>query len=261
MTMEQILLAAIIGLAIGIMVGLTGIGGGALLVPALVLLMHVQPLIAVGTGALFVAVTKLGAALSYRRQGYVEMRLVGRMAFGSIPGALVGVGALAILRHTLGASLNDLLKVLIGVILILTPVIAFLKNYFEKRSEKPFRDRLPYWITAKRGAIFVGFVGGCLVGMTSMGSGSIIMTLLVLFYNRSFKILVGTDMAHAVILAAVASAGHFFLRTIDFRLLAALLLGSIPAAWYASRMAASIPNTWLRRVLFSALVVAGVSML
>jgi uncharacterized membrane protein YfcA len=259
--MAQTLLIALTGLGIGLMVGLTGIGGGALLVPILVLFMHVPPLIAVGTGALFVAVTKVGAGWSYHRQGHVEMRLVGRMALGSIPGAVVGVGVLAILRNTLGNGVNDFLKLLIGILLILTPAAALLKNYLERKDEKPLRDRLPKWITAKNGAIMVGFVGGCLVGMTSMGSGSIIMTLLVLFYNRSFKILVGTDIAHSVILATVASAGHFVLGTIDFSLLAALLLGSIPGAWYASRVATSIPNAWLKRLLFCSLVLAGVSML
>jgi uncharacterized protein len=98
------------------------------------------------------------------------------------------------------------------------------------------------------------------VGMTSMGSGSIIMTLLLLFYSKPTSTLVGTDIAHAVILGAVAGAGHLALGTIDFRLLAALLLGSIPGAWFAARLAPSLNTVWLRRFLFSILVVAGVSM-
>lgn len=97
--------------------------------------------------------------------------------------------------------------------------------------------------------------------MTSMGSGSVIMTLLVLFYRRPLPILVGTDIAHAVILATVAGAGHLMLKTVDFRLLAALLIGSIPGAWYAAHIATSIQTDWLRRVLFSLIVVAGFSML
>lgn len=258
--MHEILLIAAIGLIVGVMVGLTGIGGGALLVPLLVIAVRVSPLVAVGTGTLFVTATKIGAAWQYYRRDLVEMRLVGRLALGSIPGALIGVGFLAFLRAHMGDSVNDLLKIMIGVLLIATPSIAIAKNYLEKKGKKSFRDRLPPYITATNGAVIVGFIGGCLVGMTSMGSGSIIMTLLLLFYSRPTVQLVGTDIAHAVILGAVAGAGHLLLGTIDFRLLGALLLGSIPGAWFAAKLAPSVGTVWLRRILFSALVVAGVSM-
>ena len=259
--MYEILLIATVWLLVGVMVGLTGVGGGALLVPILVLLMGVPPMIAVGTGALFIAATKVGAAWSYHRQGHVEMRLVGRMALGSIPGALLGIGCLALLRAHMGDGVNGVLKVMIGVLLIATPTIALLKNYMERKGKGSLRDRLPAYITATNGAVMVGFAGGCLVGMTSMGSGSIIMTLLLLFYTRPVATLVGTDIAHAAILAAVAGAGHLVLGTVDFRLLGALLLGSIPGAWFAAHMATSVHTVWLRRMLFSVLVVTGLSML
>jgi uncharacterized protein len=258
--MHQILLTAGVGLAVGILVGLTGVGGGALLVPILVVIMRVPPIVAVGTGALFVAATKLGAAWSYFRRGHVELPLVARMAMGSIPGALVGVGALALLRAHIGDGVNHVLKIMIGVLLIATPVLSVLKKYLERNGERSLRDRLPPYITANNGAVMVGFVGGCLVGMTSMGSGSIIMSLLLLFYSRSVPTLVGTDIAHAVILGSIAGAGHLFLGTVNFRLLAALLMGSIPGAWFAAHMATSVRTVWLRRMLFSILVVAGLSM-
>lgn len=259
--MHQILIALIIGLGVGIMVGLTGVGGGALLVPLLVIFLDVPPIIAVGTGALFVAATKVGAAWSYYQRGHVDTRLVLRMSFGSIPGAVLGVGVLAILRAHMGNGVNELLKVMIGVLLIITPTFAFFQKYLEKTGKKSLRDRLPEWITPKMGAVVVGLVGGFLVGMTSMGSGSIIMVLLVLFYSRTLSTLVGTDLAHSVVLALVAGMGHFALGDINFSLLAALLLGSIPAAWCAAHYATSIRAAWLRAVLFSALVVAGISML
>ncbi|MFZ3334128.1 MAG: sulfite exporter TauE/SafE family protein [Candidatus Acidiferrales bacterium] len=258
--MHQILLIAV-GLIVGLMVGLTGVGGGALLVPILVLLLHVPAIVAVGTGALFVAVTKIGAAWSYHQRGLVDMRLVLQMAVGSIPGAALGVGGLALIRARMGNGVNGFLKVFIGIVLILTPALAFLQEYLKKTGKKSLREHLPRWITPTRGAITVGFVGGFLVGMTSMGSGSVIMTLLVLFYSRPLTTLVGTDIAHAVILATVASVGHLALGTVDFRLLAALLLGSIPGAWYAAHIATSIQTVWLRTVLFSLIVVAGISML
>jgi uncharacterized membrane protein YfcA len=258
--MQQILLVAAIGLAVGLLVGLTGVGGGALLVPIIVVSMHVSPIVAVGTGTFFIAVTKIGAAWQYHRRGLVEMRLVTRLAIGSIPGALLGVAILALLRADLGDHVNALLKIMIGALLVAMPTIAVLKDYLEKKGKKSLRNRLPSYITAQNGAIMVGFIGGCLVGMTSMGSGSVIMTLLLLFYSRSTATLVGTDITHSVILGTVAGAGHLALGTVDFRLLAALLLGSIPGAWLAAKLAPSINTVWLRRVLFSALVVAGISM-
>jgi uncharacterized protein len=258
--MYQMLLTAGVGFAVGILVGLTGIGGGALLVPILVVVMRVPPIVAVGTGAIFVAATKLGAAWSYYRRGHVELPLVGRMAMGSVPGALVGVGGLALLRAHLGDGVNEILRIMIGTLLIATPMISFVKRYLERNGKKSLRDRLPPYITANNGAVMVGFVGGCLVGMTSMGSGSIIMSLLLLFYSRSVPTLVGTDIAHAVILGSIAGAGHLLLGTVDFRLLVALLLGSIPGAWFAAHMATSVRTVWLRRMLFSILVVAGLSM-
>ena len=259
--MHQILLIATVGLFVGLMVGLTGVGGGALLVPILVLFLHINPIIAVGTGAVFVAVTKVGAAWSYNRRGIVDMRLVLQLAIGSIPGAVLGVVGLALIRTHLGNGVNSFLKVFIGIVMVLTPAFAFLQEYFKKTGKKSLRERLPRSITPQNGAIAVGFVGGFLVGMTSMGSGSVIMTLLVLFYSRPLTTLVGTDIAHAVILAAVASAGHLALRTIDFRLLAALLLGRFRGAWYAAHIATFLQAAWLRTALFSLIVVAGISML
>lgn len=259
--MHEILFAIMIGLLVGAMVGLTGVGGGALLVPLIVLFLGVPPLIAVGTGALFVTATKAGAAWSYYRQGFVDMKLVIRMSIGSIPGAVLGVGILAMLRAHLGANVNYFLKIMIGVLLIVTPGFALFQAYLRKTGRRSLRERLPAWITPQTGAVAVGLFGGCLVGMTSMGSGSLIMVLLVLFYSRSLQTLVGTDMVHSVLLAFVAGLGHMALGDVNFHLLGALLLGSVPAAWITAQYAASLRAAWLRVVLFSALVAAGISML
>jgi uncharacterized membrane protein YfcA len=156
---------------------------------------------------------------------------------------------------------NPFIKIFIGILLILTPGFAFLQSHLKKTGKKSLRERLPEWITPESGATAVGFIGGILVGMTSMGSGSVIMTLLVLFYSRSLTTLVGTDIAHAVILGTVASAGHLALGTTDFRLLAALLIGSIPGAWYAAHIATRVQVSWLRTVMFSVIFAAGLLML
>jgi uncharacterized membrane protein YfcA len=259
--MQVVITTATIGLVVGLMVGLTGVGGGALLVPILVLGLRVPPLIAVGTGAAFITLTKIGAAWSYYRRELVDVPLVGRMCIGSVPGALLGVGALALLRAHSGEKANADLKLFVGILLIVTPALALLQSFLKKNGRKPFRERLPKWITPWGGAVAVGLIGGFLVGMTSLGSGSVIMTLLVLFYSRPLAALVGTDIAHAVILGAVASLGHLGLGTIDFRLLGALLIGSIPGAWYSATIATRVHTTWLRTILFSIIFAAGLMML
>ena len=259
--MQLILVTAAVGLLVGLMVGLTGMGGGALLVPILVLCLRISPIVAVGTGAAFITFTKVGAAWSYYRKDLVDVPLVLRMCIGSLPGAVLGVGGLALFRSHAGEEVNSFLKAFIGILLILTPGFAFLQSYLKKAGKKSLRERLPKWITPESGAIAVGLIGGFLVGMTSMGSGSVIMTLLVLFYSRTLPTLVGTDIAHAVILGAVASVGHLALGTMDFRLLAALLLGSIPGAFYAAHIATRVHVTWLRTIMFAVIFLAGLLML
>ncbi len=217
------------------MVGLTGVGGGALLVPLPVTFLEIPPIIAVGTEALFVAATKIGAAWSFFQRGRVDGRLVLRMSLGSIPGVVLGVCLLAVLRNHLGIAVNGLLKILIGSLLIVTPCFALFQTYLQKTGRKSLRDRLPDLDHTKDGAVAVGLIGGFLVGMTSMGSGSIIMVLLVLFYSRSLPTLVGTDMAHSVVLHTSCLA----------------------RAHYAT----SIRTASLRTAFFSALVAAGISML
>jgi uncharacterized protein len=182
-----------------------------------------------------------------------------RMAVGRIPGAAFGAGALAVMRAHMGEGANAFLKICIGMVLILRPAPAFFQGYLTTTGKSPL-EHLPRWITASSGAIGVRLVGSFLVGMTPMGSGSVIMTLPVLFYSQPLATLVGTAIASAVILATVVSVGHLNLKTVDFRLLAALLLGSIPAAWYAADTAISMQTVWLRTVLFSLIVVVGISM-
>lgn len=132
------------------------------------------------------------------------MRLALRMAVGRIPGAALGAGALAAMRAHMGDGANAFLKICIGMVLILSPAPAFFQGYLTTTGKKSPLEHLPRWITPSRGAIGVRLVGGFLVGMTPMGSGSAIMTLPVLFYSQPLTTLVGTDVAHAVILLAWA---------------------------------------------------------
>jgi uncharacterized protein len=186
------------------------------------------------------------------------MRLVAANGCRKDPGAALGAGALVAMRAYMGDGANAFPRICIGMVLILSPAPAFFQGYLTTTGKKSPREHLPRWITPSRGAIGVRLVGGSLVGMTPIGSGSVIMTLLVLFYRHPLTTLVGTDIAHAVILATVVSVGHLTLRTVDFRLLAALLPGSISLVCRSHRT--SMQTVWVRTVLFSLIVVVGMSM-
>jgi len=255
------LYAVLIGLVVGMLVGLTGNGGGTLLIPLLILVLHVSPIVAVGSGVAFAGLTKVGAAWLHRRQGNVDIKVVLVMSKGSIPGALIGVGVLALLRAHYGEGVNSILKNLIGVLLILIPLLMLIQDRLQNGGSKSLQDHLPSWVKGYSGAALIGLIGGSLVGLTAIGSGSVIMMLFLIFFRRPPDVMVGTNIFHAVILAAVATVAHVGLGTVDARLVAWLLVGSVPGALLGSRLTQAIHATWLRRILLSFVMVAGVAML
>lgn len=259
--MHFVLYTVLIGITVGVLVGLTGIGGGALLIPLLILVLHVPPIIAVGSGAAFAVLTKVGAAWLHWRQGNVEWRVVLAMSVGSVPGALAGVGVLSMLRSHYGAGVNEILKNLIGLLLILIPLLMLLQDRLQNGSDRSLHDRLPDLVKGYPGAVLIGLIGGSLVGLTAIGSGSVIMILLLLFLRRPPDVMVGTDVFHGVILAAAATLGHLHLGTVDGHLVATLLLGSVPGALLGSRLTQMVRAVWLRRILLSFVMAAGVAML
>lgn len=183
-----------IGLLVGTLVGLSGLGGGVLLLPLLILGAGVPPLVAVGSGAVFSALTKIGGSVMHYRRGNVDVKLGLAMSLGSIPAALAGVGLLALLMAEYGEDLNQILGKVIGILLIVIPAIMFLQRRLWEGDDRPLRDQLPRWINRYHGAVVTGLVGGFLVGITSVGSGSVIMVMLLLFYRLAPAILVGTDI-------------------------------------------------------------------
>jgi uncharacterized membrane protein YfcA len=251
----------LVGFLVGGLVGLTGLGGGVVLLPLLILGLKVPAMLAVGSGAVFSALTKIGGAVSHWRQGNVDFGLVVWMAVGSVPGALVGVYLLALLRAQSGTGINELLTHFIGLLLIIIPLLMMGQGLAMEYKEGPLREYVPQWIKPYHGAVFTGLVGGVLVGMTSVGSGSVIMMFLILFFPRTPRILVGTDIVHAVALTAVAGLGHMKLGTVSFPLVGWLLVGSVPGVLLGSRLTGVVSPIWLRQVLLVILVVTGIVML
>lgn len=253
--MDSIALKILIGLVVGTLIGLTGLGGGVLLLPLLIFGLRVPAIIAVGSDAAFNFLTKIPSGIVHLRKGTVRRKVVLALASGSIPGSILGVRFLQHLRIVYGAGVNDFIKTAVGVLLILVSTLLLL----QRRIEAQVANRPP---TKKSflGMAVIGLVAGFLVGMTSVGSGSIIMMLLLLFYSYPPKVMVGTDIVHAVLLTGCTSLLHFRLGNVEPSLVGYLLIGSIPGGLVGSYLSTRVPVLWLRRILCAILLSTGIRM-
>lgn len=248
------------GLIVGILVGLTGVGGGSLMTPLLVFFFDITPVKAVGTDLLFAAITKSWGSVLHQKLGHIEWRIVGLLAAGSVPTSFITVLVLEHVSKTREmASINALITTALGVALILTSFVLLFKNRIQQWGSA-IRERLPQRPRQTAAAtVLAGVMLGVLVTMTSVGAGALGATLLILLYQRmaSAKI-VGTDITHAVPLTAVAGLGHLHMGTVDFALLTSLLMGSLPGIYLGSRLSASVPESVMRPLLASMLMLIGV---
>lgn len=248
------------GLMVGLLVGLTGVGGGSLMTPLLVFVFGITPVKAVGTDLLFAAITKAWGVVLHQKLGHIEWRLVGLLAAGSVPTAFITVRMLEHLSKTQEmASINAVITTSLGVALILTSFALLFKRRIQQWGDA-IRERHPQKPRQTAVAtVFAGVILGVLVTMTSVGAGALGATLLFLLYQRmaSAKI-VGTDITHAVPLTAVAGLGHLHMGTVDIPLLANLLMGSLPGIYLGSRLSARLPEDVMRPVLASMLMMIGV---
>ena len=236
------------GFAVGLLVGMTGVGGGSLMTPLLTLLFGVPPSVAVGTDLAFAAITKSAGTFTHRLRGTIDWGIVRRLCIGALPAAVVATLALkyygAIDQH-----LGQLIRYSIAGSVLLT-VTALL-----------FKTKMLAWITAKPSrqlqgralmltTVGAGAVLGVLVTVSSIGAGAIGATLLVMLYPRlSAAEVAGTDIAYAVPLTAIAAFGHWWLGSIDWQLLASLLIGSVPGITLGSWAARAVPERFLRGLL------------
>jgi uncharacterized protein len=254
--MPLIAIKILVGFVVGVLIGLTGVGGGVLLLPVLIFGLKVPPIMAVGSDALFNFFTKIPAGLLHLKKGTVRRKVVLALAFGSVPGSIAGVGLLTHIRALYGNGVNNFIKTAVGLLLIVIPLLLL----FQKRIEESVAHRPPT-LRSFAGMAIIGLVAGFLVGMTSVGSGSIIMMLLLLFYSFPPKVNVGTDIVHAVILTGVTGFLHFRLGNVDPTLVISLLIGSVPGGLVGSHLATRVPMLWLRRILCALLLLTGARML
>jgi uncharacterized protein len=250
---------SIAGLVVGILVGLTGVGSSALMLPILVLFLGVSPLLAVGTDLAYSVPTKIIGAFMHKRQQTGNRRIVLYLAYGGVPAAILGVLTLRWVESHIGlAALNADLKHGLGILLflvsavvLLTPLIVNTHNPDPYETVKKSKWRV----------IVVGAIVGYLVAITSIGAGSITMTALcILLPIVRLKDLVGSDVAFAALIVPVAAIGHVALGNVNWPMVFALLIGSIPGVVLGAWLCKKMQTKWLRVTMAIAMVAAGTRM-
>jgi uncharacterized membrane protein YfcA len=248
------------GLLIGVLVGLTGMGGGALLTPILVIGFGFKPSYAVGTDILHGAVFKTFGAVRHRRLGNVHAHLTLWMFAGSGPMSLLGVATAGWLADRYGDSVQSGLSYAIGAALILGAIGLVLKT-FVKRGIQPSGAAFIMQRKDKVRAVIIGAVFGFIVGLTSVGSGTFFGLVMVMIYPLTIARIVGTDIFHAAALLWVAGFGHLVQGNVDLHAMSWLLLGSIPGVWISSRYTLHLPQDALRLGLAGVLALSGIKLL
>jgi len=252
------------GFAVGLVVGLTGVGGGSLMTPLLIFFFGIKPHLAIGTDLLFAAFTKMGGTVSLARARIVDWKVVGQMAAGSIPASLVTLYALHLLGPASPAA-HAVMTTTLGIALLLTAAATLYKAVYGKAAPRHIEaDRLVAAIQAPHWGLplLFGAVIGALVTITSVGAGAIgVIVLMLLYPALPLPRFVAADIAHAVPLTLVAGLGHASIGSVDWVLLAKLLAGSLPGIWLGSRLVSRTPDRWIRSLLSVLLAYAGVKLI
>ena len=259
---------SLVGLIIGLLIGLTGMGGGSLMTPIMILVLGVKPVIAVGTDLAYGAVTKIVGGVSHFRMNTVHRRTAILLSIGSVPATILGVGVTATIKKANPDLVNTFLLRGVSVVLIIVALVLAAKPFFERYVQRYRKDRTAIqdrmimlgdrtpWVLPILGAV-VGFM----VGLTSVGSGTLIILGLFLLYPRwESKELVGTDVFHAAVLVSAAAIAQFSVGNVNVSMMLSLLLGSIPGVLIGSRMVIRVPSGPLRMSLAAVMLVSGAKM-
>jgi uncharacterized membrane protein YfcA len=241
------------GFGVGILVGTTGMGGGSLMTPLLILVFGIKPVVAVGTDLAYAAITKTAGGFLHFRKGTVQTSLALWLALGSCPGAIVGV----MLLERLG--LDGILLPLIAGALLLTGSLVLMRALMSDGAGE--RESVPLQARHKAAAVALGGSVGFVLGLTSAGSGTLIAIGLILGFRLAPRRVVGTDVFHAALLLWVAAIAHLFSGNVDLLLTATILIGSLPGVWVGTQLATRLPERGLRPALGVVLLSAGLALL
>jgi uncharacterized membrane protein YfcA len=246
------------GLLIGLLVGMTGMGGGSLMTPLLILIFDFNAIVAVGTDILHGAIFKTIGAIRHRGFGHVHLRLVFWMALGSVPTSLAGVYVVELLKDRYGDDVNDIATTILGGALIAAG-IGFAAKTFVHRNVP--RD-LPFVLTRRDRvlAVLIGAFGGFVLGLTSVGSGTFFGLAMLLLFPLTAPKIVGTDLAHAAVLLWAAGIAHWSAGNVDLGATGWLALGSVPGVLAGSQLTVRLPERTIRLALATVLFLAGLKL-
>ncbi len=246
------------GFVVGLLVGLTGVGGGSLMTPILLLIFHIKPAVAVGTDLLYASITKSVGIFAHGKLGNIDWRMVRLLAYGSVPASVATILFLRSINVESSDAITTI-KFWLGVALIITSAAVLLRG---KLMELVSKDR---WIPeayVPTLTVILGVVLGVLVTLTSVGAGALGVTALILLYPKEkITTIVGSDIAHAVPLTLVAGLGHATLGTINYPLLGTLLIGSIPGIYIGSHLSVKVAEHWVRIALAAILIFVGLKLI
>ena len=259
---------ALFGLLVGFLVGLTGVGGGSLMTPFLVAVVGVPAPTAVGTDMVFATATKLTGSVQHYRQRSVNPEIAVFLGVGSIPAGLLGVATLEWMEGAFDPeTLKSVMITIIALTLVVVGASLIYREYFmPQRDATPKKagvwdGKSPMSRRRRTYTVLFGAMGGYLVGLTSIGSGSVMAVILLLLYPIAPAVIVGTDIAHATVLSLVVGLAHMTQGNVDFGLAGTLLLGSIPGVLLGSRVAPWVPGKPLKAILAGMLIFVGVRLL
>jgi uncharacterized membrane protein YfcA len=249
------------GLGVGILIGLTGIGGGSLMTPLLVLFAGVPPVMAIGTDLAYGAVTKTLGGWRHWRKGTVDLGVTLWLAVGSVPGSLLGVWLLGRLHDAYGTGFEPVLLATIAAALFIVAITVLGRALFMLRLVERERERVGLTPRTKAMAAALGAFLGLVVGVTSVGSGALIGLALILVFRLTPHRVVGTDVFHAAILLWAAGFAHFVSGNVDLGLMATILVGSLPGVWIGTQLITHVPAGVLRPTLGCVLLASALGVL
>ena len=251
----------IAGFGVGAIVGLTGVGGGSLMTPLLVLMFGIHPSVAVGTDLLYAAITKAGGTLAHGLKGSVDWAVTRRLASGSIPAALITLYVVGNFAPGGIEGASGIITFALGIALVLTAIAIIFRRKIQEYSLRRFGDA-PNPRRVAVLTVITGAVLGVLVSISSVGAGALGVTALIFLYPSMPALrIIGSDIAHAVPLTAVAGMGHWMLGSVDWFLLGSLIVGSLPGIWLGSHVSTKIPDRVLRPILATMLVLVGAKLI
>ena len=251
---------SITGLFVGFLVGLTGMGGGALLTPILILLFGFQPSLAIGTDIAYASITKVFGTWRHWKQGSVDKHLAMWLAFGSVPAGVLGATAVNFIKKSYGDAVDSILYRSIGIALIVVGVLLAIRLLMKACKDYPAED-IQMSTLRKVATVAIGATMGFIVGITSVGSGTLLAFFLILFYPLAPRRIVGTDVFHAMLLLGATALMQLRFGNVDPWMVASLLLGSVPGVIAGSHLTTRTPTRALRFALAAVLFLSGLALL